>query len=90
MSDYRLIVGVSNPASVDPLLRMGGALARANNGSIIITSVTEVPPQIPVTADDTLASQQEAIISRSHRVRVSVCLERMCSLVAPPAAGRRL
>ena len=38
MSDYRLVVAVSNPASVDPLVRIGNALARANNGSLIIVS----------------------------------------------------
>ena len=60
MSDYRLVVAVSNPASGDPLVRMGSALARANNESLI-TSGTAVPPHIPVTADDKFASQQEAI-----------------------------
>jgi len=72
MSDYRLVVAVSNPASVDPLVRMGSALARANNGSIIITSVTAVPPHIPVTADDKFASQQEAIIDRALSVADSL------------------
>ena len=61
MSDYRLVVAVSNPASGDPLVRMGSALARVNNESLITTSVTAVPPHIPVTADDKFASQQEAI-----------------------------
>jgi hypothetical protein len=36
MSDYRLVVAVSNPASVDPLVQMGSPLARANNGSLIM------------------------------------------------------
>jgi len=72
MSDYCLVVAVSNPASVDPLVRMGSALVRANNGSLIITSVTEVPPHIPVTADDKFASQQEAIIERALSVADSV------------------
>lgn len=66
MNDYRLVVAVSNPASVDSLTRMGCALARANDGSLTITSVVELPAQIPVRADhDDLGSQQEAIIERA-------------------------
>lgn len=72
MSDYCLLVAVSNPASVDPLVRMGGTLARANNGSLIITSVTEIPDQIPVKADTNLGAQQEAILERALSVADSV------------------
>ncbi len=72
MSEYSLAVAVSNPASVDPLIRMGGALAQANDGSLSITSVTELPAQIPVTADEELASQQEAIIERALSVADSL------------------
>lgn len=73
MSDYRLVVAVSNPASVDPLTRMGSALARANDGSLTITSVTELPAQIPVRADHgDLRSQQEATIERALSIADSV------------------
>lgn len=73
MSDYRLVVAVSNPASVDPLTRMGSALARANNGSLTITSVAELPAQIPVGADhDDQRSQREAIVERALSIADSV------------------
>ncbi|MEF8780870.1 MAG: universal stress protein [Haloferacaceae archaeon] len=72
MSDGRLVVAVSNPASVDPLIRMGSALARTKNGSLTVTSVTELPTQIPVTAEDEHGTQQEAIIERALSVADSL------------------
>jgi APA family basic amino acid/polyamine antiporter len=73
MSDFRLIVAVSNPASVDQLTRMGSALARANDGSLIITSVVDLPAQIPVRADhNDLGPQQEAIVERALSIAESV------------------
>jgi APA family basic amino acid/polyamine antiporter len=73
MSDFRLVVAVSNPASVDQLTRMGSALARANDGSLIITSVVELPSQIPVRANhNDLGSQQEAIVKRALSIADSV------------------
>ena len=83
MSDSCFVVAVSNPASVDPLIRMRSALARANNGSLRVTSVTEVSAQIPVTADDTLASQQEAIIERA--LSVADCLGVPAEGQTPPS-----
>ncbi len=72
MSNDCLVVAVSNPASVDPLIRTGSAFARANNGSLTITSVTELPAQVPVTAEDEHGSQQEAIIKRALSVADSL------------------
>ena len=43
MSDYRLVVAVSNPASGDPLIRMGSALARANNECNVWLILRRVP-----------------------------------------------
>lgn len=72
MNGACIVVAVANPASVDPLVRMGGALARAKNGRLTITSVSELPDQLPVTADNSLASQQEAIIKRAVSVADSL------------------
>lgn len=65
MSSERFVAAVSNPASVEPITRIGCALARANNGSLILTSVTNVPEQIPTTDNHPLASQSEAVIERA-------------------------
>lgn len=72
MSNDCFVVAVSNPASVDPLIRMGSAFAQANNGRLTVTSVTELPAQIPVRTDDKLAVQQEAIIDRALSVADSL------------------
>lgn len=72
MSDACFVVAVANPSSVDPLVRMGSGLARAENGKLTITSVSELPAQVPATADGKRPYQQEAIIDRAVSVADSL------------------
>jgi nucleotide-binding universal stress UspA family protein len=71
MSEYCVVVAVSNPASVDPLTRMGCTLAEANDGSVKITSVKKAPAQLPTSAYDEIGSKEEAIVERALSVAVS-------------------
>jgi nucleotide-binding universal stress UspA family protein len=68
MSEYCVVVAVSNPASVDPLTKMGCTLAEANDGIIKIASVKQTPPQLPAATYDEFGSKEEAIIDRALAV----------------------
>lgn len=71
MSDHCVVVAVSNPASVDPLTRMGCTLAQANDRSVKIASVKKAPAQLPSSGYDEIGSKQEAIVERALSVAES-------------------
>lgn len=70
MSEYCVVVAMSNPASVDALTRMGCTLAQANDGVVKVVSVAELSDQLPAAADG-VGHKQEAIVERALSVSES-------------------
>ncbi|WIV66153.1 universal stress protein [Natrialbaceae archaeon AArc-T1-2] len=72
--EYRLLVAVSNPETVDQLLRTARDLATLRNGSIHVVSVVDKPYQSPFRLfdDETIrreyASEHSAIIDRAIEI----------------------
>lgn len=70
MSEYCVVVAVSNPATVDALTRMGCTLSQANDGVVKVVSVAELSDQLPAAADG-IGHKQEAIVERALSVSES-------------------
>ncbi|MFB6267368.1 MAG: amino acid permease [Halodesulfurarchaeum sp.] len=66
--EYRLLVPVANPGSVDQLMRTAIDIARANDGEIVVTTVVTVPQQTPLSEGRQFVDEERAVLDRAMEI----------------------
>jgi len=66
--DYRLLVPVANPRSVDQLMRTAIDLARDRDGEIVVMTVVTVPQQTPLEEGRAFVDQERAVLDEAMRI----------------------
>lgn len=65
--EYSVLVAVSNPKTVASLLEVGMALAKRQNGELIVTRVAEVPEGVTLMVGRKLAREAEPLLEEAVR-----------------------
>jgi amino acid transporter/nucleotide-binding universal stress UspA family protein len=77
--DYRVMVPVSNPRTERDLIRLGGAIAKAKNGTVVAVHVVTVPDQTSLrrAAESDAFAGDETVIenAREHAKEMDVPIE---------------
>ncbi len=77
--DYRVMVPVSNPRTERDLVRLGGAIAKAKNGTVVAVHVVTVPDQTSLrrAAESDAFAGDETVIenAREHAEEMDVPIE---------------
>ncbi|MFB6070701.1 MAG: amino acid permease [Halanaeroarchaeum sp.] len=63
--DYRILVPVANPDTVDQLMRTAIDMARENDGEITVMSVVTVPQQTPLSEGRQFVEEERAVLDRA-------------------------
>ena len=66
--EYRILVPVANPETVDQLMRTAIDLARENDGEIVVMSVVTVPQQTPLSEGRQFVEQEREVLDRAIEV----------------------
>jgi nucleotide-binding universal stress UspA family protein len=66
--DYRILVPVANPNTVDQLMRTAIDVARENDGEITVVSVVTVPQQTPLSEGRQFVEQERAVLDRAIEI----------------------
>lgn len=62
---YRILVPIANPATAGTLLRLGGALARQQQGEVLALRVVTVPDQVPLEEGRYRAEAGRVLLERA-------------------------
>ncbi len=62
-----VVVALSNPDSVEPLLKLGHAVAKARELRLVAVSVVEVPDQVPLQDGMRMAHHKRALLKGAER-----------------------
>lgn len=65
--EYRVLVAVSNPATMRSLVEVAAAVARRHSGELIVTRIAEVPEGIPLMAGRHRAREAEPLLEEAVR-----------------------
>ncbi len=63
--EYRILVPVANPETVDQLMATAIDLARENDGEIVVMSVVTVPQQTPLSEGRQFVEEERAVLDRA-------------------------
>ncbi|HID06696.1 MAG TPA: amino acid permease, partial [Armatimonadetes bacterium] len=65
---YRILVGVTNPRSVPHLVTLAGAIAKANDGDVVVLHVAPVPRQLPLRDGRQFIAQSKPLFEMAEHV----------------------
>ncbi|QRV14944.1 amino acid permease [Haloterrigena salifodinae] len=60
--EYQVLVPLADPSNAEQLIRAGSAIARREDGEILLTSVATVPDQTPLSEGRRYADEQGALL----------------------------
>jgi len=63
---YRVLVPLSNPANVGPLLEMGGRIARASRGDVLGLTVVDLPDVTAYSEAEPFLRQAQKVLERAQ------------------------
>ncbi len=62
---YQVLVPIANPESVKPLVKLGSAIARRNDGEVLLTSIVTVPVQTPLEDGQGFIGDQREMLAEA-------------------------
>ncbi len=65
-SDFRVLVPIANPTNVIPLIDLASAIAKENDGEIIVMRVVSLPEQAPTSRETSYVERERRILERAH------------------------
>ena len=65
-SDFRVLVPIANPTNVIPLIDLASAIARENDGEIIVMRVVSLPEQTPTSRETSYVERERRILEQAH------------------------
>jgi len=65
---YRVLVPLSNPANVEPLLEMGGRIARASHGDVLGLTVVDLPDVTAYAEAEPFMRQAQKVLEKAQEV----------------------
>ena len=65
-SDFRVLVPIANPTNVVPLIDLASAIAKENDGEIIVMRVVSLPEQAPTSRETSYVERERRILERAH------------------------
>jgi nucleotide-binding universal stress UspA family protein len=66
--DYRILVPVANPETVDQLMRTAIDLAREHDGEIVVMNVVTVPQQTPLSEGRQFVDEERAVLDEAMSI----------------------
>lgn len=66
--EYKILVPVANPETVEQLMRTAIDLARANDGEIIVMNVVTVPQQTPLSEGRQFVDEERDVLDRAMEI----------------------
>ncbi len=79
-SDFRVLVPIANPTNVVPLIDLASAVAKENDGEIIVVRVVSLPEQSPTSRETSYVERERRILEQAH-VRAKANDVKISSLV---------
>jgi uncharacterized hydrophobic protein (TIGR00271 family) len=88
-SEYRVLVGVANPATAPSLIEIGSKLAKTRDGQVLVLQVVVLPEQMPAhLKKETAREKWHALAALVDEVQEpGVRIEPMVRLAPSPEAG---
>ena len=65
-SDFRVLVPIANPTNVIPLIDLASAIAKENDGEIVVMRVVSLPEQAPTSRETSYVERERRILERAH------------------------
>ncbi len=62
---YQVLVPIANPANAEQVIRVASAVARHNDGELLLTSVATVPGQTPLSEGRQFADEQREVLDEA-------------------------
>ncbi|WP_244605358.1 amino acid permease [Halorhabdus rudnickae] len=62
---YQVLIPIANPNHAEQLIRAGSAVARHNDGEVLLTSVATVPDQTPLSEGRRYAEEQRELLDEA-------------------------
>ena len=88
-ADYRVLVGIANPATAPSLIEIGAKLAKARDGQVLVLQVVVLPEQMPAELKKETAHERwEELYALVQSLQVEgVDIEPMVRMAPTPEAG---
>lgn len=62
---HQVLVPIANPESAKPLVQLGSAIARRNDGEVLLTSIVTVPVQTPLEDGQRFVGNQREMLAKA-------------------------